>query len=162
LPESVDVSALRPGSPASVQLEHSAIVYEEKPIYHLSGQSPLRFVCEVQITAKIFDPNTDKTLYRLNNTACPYIMPERSEGIEVVAAYDPAHDLLATYTGVRVDVGVTIWIRQGDRYEPILKLNTAAYRLEFRDNGQTLYARNANGWKVYAVADILHAVESGR
>jgi hypothetical protein len=51
-------------------------------------------------------------------------------------------------------------MKQEDRYEPALKLNTDGFQLEFRDNGQTLYARNANGWKVYAVADMLHAVDS--
>ena len=73
--------------------------------------------------------------------------------IPIVATADPVHHLLATFT--ESEIGTSIWKLNGRNYEPLTKLNTQGYMLEFTADHEQLRARNFVGWKIYAVADIL-------
>lgn len=164
LPERVDVAALPPGSPNPVQLDHAWIDYNIDNIMFGSpdpGVLPLRLRCgEEQLTATIVDINTDEVLYALVNVRCPYTPAHwyAEEGLAIVAAYNPTHDLIATY-GRNWEPEVSIWQRRDDGYERALRLNTNGYLLEFTGDGAYLRARNVNGWKVYAVEDILAEID---
>jgi hypothetical protein len=166
LPERVEVAALPPGSPHPVQLDHAWIDYNIDNIMFGSPDPevlPLRLRCgEEQLTATIIDINTEEVLYALDSVRCPYTPAHwyAEEGLAIVAAYNPTHDLIATYSRYW-EAEVSIWQRRDDGYERALKLNTNGYLLEFTDDDAYLRARNVNGWKVYAVEDILAAMGPG-
>ncbi len=161
LPQSVDVSSLPTGASKPVQLdplkiEYGGIIqaYDIDPaVAHI-----LNLYCNKDLTATLREPTTKALVYSLTNIPCPYRpydagFPET--GIQIVVAEDPVHHLLATYGSW--SVGVTIWKLDAGVYSPILKLNTQGLTLEFTDHNERLRARNYNGWKIYAVADILAA-----
>jgi len=110
--------------------------------------------CGEGTEAEIVDGETDQVLYPLNVTSCPYPADSwaASEGVLVVIDYNPIHDLLA--------VGASIWAQRDGRYEQVLKLTSQGFMLEFTEDGEYLRARNRNAWKVYAVADILAAIDA--
>jgi hypothetical protein len=165
LPERVDVDALPNGSFKPIQLDPIKIEYDTgEPIYMIDPAKAhvLNFRCNQDSTADIRDDHTQKVIYQLTGTMCPYnlynrLMPE--EGVPVVVAEDPVHHLLVTYVYVQ-GVGVSVWILHNGHYEPMLKLNVQGLTLEFTDHGERLRVRNPNGWKIYAVADILAAASA--
>ena len=101
-----------------------------------------------------------ETAYALTDMNCPDGACDSLAhgGPQIVTADDPTHGLLATYHSY-FEMFVTLWAYRDGVYEPILMLNSDGYVLEFTTDGKYLRARNVNGWKVYAVADILNAVK---
>ncbi len=159
LPERVDVASLPPGSTEPVQLDPVRIDYED--LYpHIPESPPLttRFRCTEPSMATIVDIETKQTLYTLANVDCPYSPGSgyADEGLRVVIAYDPIHDLLVMYHGGYVSV----WTEHDGMYARVLSLNTFGYALEFTDDGKYLRTGNVHGWKVYAVEDILSRLET--
>jgi hypothetical protein len=160
LPERVDISVLPQGSPKSIQLDPIKIEYATNVQYMVDPALAhlMNFRCAQKYSmADIRDDDTQKVVYQLTGTTCPYNLYQNQvpeEGISVVVAEDPVHHLLATYPDGQ-GFGVSVWILKDGLYEPILRLNTQGLTLEFTDHNERLRARNYNGWKIYAVADIL-------
>ncbi len=166
LPDSVNVDALTDGSPTPVQLDPVRIDYDEG-VWGIGGVEipDLRWYCREDSTAEIVDAESQDTLYRLMNVDCPYPYSPNdyldTEGILVAVAYNPNHDLLALYHEYGLfENYVSIWTRRDGQYEQVLQINSDGYALEFTEDGAYLRARNVNGWKVYAVADILARIDS--
>jgi hypothetical protein len=160
LPDRVDVSSLPPGSDQPVQLDPVEIEYVEERLPGIVSAETLttHLLCDDDNSAQIIDDDAPDTRYTLTDIECPY-GPNDSfagEGLPIVIAYEPSHDLLATHHDYLFDPYVTIWQRRDDgTYEQILRLNSSGYELAFTEDGDFLRARNVNGWKVYAVEDIL-------
>ncbi len=162
LPDSVNIDLLPTASSIPVQLDPVRIDYDEG-VFGLGGVEipDLRLYCREDNTAEIVEAESQDTLYRLSEVDCPYSPDDYldNEGFLVAVAYDPKHDLLAIYHAY-FDNYVSIWTRRDGQYEQVLQINSDGYALEFTEDGAYLRARNVNGWKVYAVADILARIDS--
>jgi hypothetical protein len=150
----VDVDSLPPGSSQPLHLDSAHIEYEDNPVFSMGVPDDLnlRLRCNEAGTSEIVDIHSQEVQYRLGGINCREVMA--GEGVPVIAAYDPAHDLLATFWDY--EIGVSIWTQRDGQYWRVLRLNSRGYALEFTE--ENLRARNVNGWKVYAVADILAAI----
>ena len=159
LPSQVDVSGLPSGQPESVQLD--PITYEPGEIVlGWDDTQTIRLRCEGEWFNIIVDQASDEPLFRLQpDEPCPYGANDSfaDVGLQMTFAYNPHHELLATYFGQ--ERPVSIWTIQDGIGTHLLRLNTYGYELEFTEDGEYLRARNVNGWKVYAVADILAAID---
>lgn len=164
LPERVDVDALPAGSPTPVQIDPARIDYEAQQVFGVSMMSlaSFRLRCGERGTAEIADFETNATLFSLSNMSCPYGSNASfsEEGLQIAIAYNEMHGVLATFHGY-FEGYVTIWVRQSDgTFIQQLRLNSQGFALEFTQDEAYLRARNVNGWKVYAVTDILGAIAS--
>ncbi|NJL54893.1 hypothetical protein HC928_06665 [bacterium] len=137
-----------------VRIDESEIRYG--PEFLVEPGTP-RLQCTEGQTDAIVQGENDAILYDLAALSCPYNAdyPYADEGAYLIYTYNETHDLLATYYADSLEEYVSIWTRRNGVYERVLRLNTYGYDLEFADDGEYLRARNVNGWKVYAVDDIL-------
>jgi hypothetical protein len=163
LPDEVDLNSLPSGSPEPMQLDPVRFEPEEEGVFGIGvlGLPFSRLLCNEQDNAYIM--GNAQPRYRLITDICSVNKDAvllREGGVQVVTAYDPVHDLLATYSeDASLHAGfVTLWIRSSGRYEPVFQLNSYGFALEFTDQGQYLRARNFTAWKVYAVDDILERI----
>lgn len=159
LPKQVDLQSLPPGSPEPIQLDPIYIEKYESSETSLMAENYLGLQCHERGTASILDNEMQQTLYELSYSLyCSYPayiwMPDRTE---LIVAYDPVNDLLATYCSCLYD-RVIVWTRgENNVYKPLLPLNSYGGELMFVQGGRYLSARNGFSWKVYAVEDILEA-----
>lgn len=162
LPEQVNVDAMPPGSDEPVQLDPVRIEYEDEPVFVMGiaveVTSELR--CAERSSngaAEIVNIQTEEKQYALTGVTCMDGLVEY--GLPILTAYDPVHDLLATFDSAGNYSGVDIWTWDGEGYRRVLPLDTQGFDLEFTEDGEYLRARNVIGWKVYAVEDILAAID---
>jgi hypothetical protein len=162
LPANVDMSALPLGSPTPVQLDPVRIEYTDRAISWTNPEQvpTLRLRCGENGLDELVDPERAQVAYFLRVPSCPgpvnySIM---NEGLVTAVAHNATYDLLATY----VDIWgyVSIWARSNEVYEEVLRLTSQGFMLEFTEDDEYLRARNRNAWKVYAVADILAAIDA--
>ena len=164
LPEQVDISSLPPGHDQPVLLDPVRIDESEiryGPEFLVEPDTP-RLQCTDGQTDAIVQGVNDAILYDLAALSCPYNVDYRyaDEGAYLIYAYNETYDLLAIYyADSLLEEHVSIWTRHNGVYERVLRLNTYGYELEFTEDGEYLRARNVNGWKVYAVEDILSRIE---
>ncbi len=164
LPEYVDVNLLPSGSPTPVQLDPVRIEHdEEQQVFAVSMMPDVNFRlrCGERGTAEIVDTTANTTRFRLRDVSCPYTSNSSfPDGLPVAAVYLEVQDLLATFHGYFENY-TTLWIQQDDgTFAQRLRLNSQGFALEFTEDGVYLRARNVNGWKVYAVTDILAEIDN--
>jgi hypothetical protein len=160
LPSQVDVNTLSPGQPQPVQLD--PVGYEAADILYGYDfpTAEVRILCIDYPMRHIIDAATGDVLFELNDTgSCPYNQNDSfmAGGLGIVTAYDPTHNIWATYGW---GVGVSIWTTCDGVGIRIKRLNSDGYLLEFTPDGQQLRARNVNAWKIYNVQDILDSAEA--
>jgi hypothetical protein len=159
LPPQVDVSSLPPGQPKSVQLDPISYEPTDDPQYFVyPDETHFQIRCVDSVRRQMINKVTQAVEYSLRDDrrTCPLSPDLGDEGVPVIVAYDPKHQLLATYTGHFGDNFVSIWKMCTDTVGALLtRLNSSGVQMEFAPDGHQLRARNPNAWKIYDVDDIL-------